>query len=211
MWNNSCVLCGLEIHPELRQSTFRRYGRKAVPGALSAHTRTQTSSEQKKTEDVMKAFSKLYKGNLMLIAALVCMIAASSISALAVPPNEGFYTYTGQNLSGPCCFSWNDTVTVTEPSAITAVVLTWSTEYVAHAFYLVGLSVNNGPCTAYGPRTLTPTLQGGQVETTNFQWVVPKSVLVKGNNTFTVCGGEVSPSSPPIQLGIRSFAARLSK
>jgi len=159
----------------------------------------------------MKALSKTYKTSLMLVIALACMIAASSISALAVPPNEAFYTYTGENLSGACCFSWNDAVTVTEPTAITPVVLTWTTEYVAHAFYLVGLSVNNGPCTAFGARTLAPTLQGDQVETTSFQWVVPKSVLVKGKNTFTVCGGEVAPSSPPIQLGIRSYAARLSK
>jgi len=146
----------------------------------------------------------------MFVAALACMMMAGSISALAANPNEVFYTYTGENFSRACCYSWNDTVSITEPASVTPVVVTWSTEYLTTGFFLVGLSVNKGACTAFGPRTISPSLQGSRVDTRSIQWIVPSSVLVRGKNTFLVCGGADSGYTGPIELGIRSFAARLS-
>ena len=162
----------------------------------------------------MKATLMASKPSLAFFAVLTCMIAAGSTSALAVPAGQVYRNYNTQEFTGVCCSSWGDTVSVTEPVAIQPVVVTWTTEYftVWDNFY-VGLSVNGGPCLAFGSRLIPETLPGVLVrQPGTFQWVVfPSDGLVKGKNTFTVCGGAVSFAPAGIELGIRTLSVRFSK
>jgi hypothetical protein len=50
----------------------------------------------------MKTISKTNKSSLVLLAALVCMIAASSVSALAVLASQVFFTQTRSTPSFFC-------------------------------------------------------------------------------------------------------------
>lgn len=162
----------------------------------------------------MKAMLMARKHSLAFFAVLIGMIAAGSIPSLAVPPGQVYRNYNTQEFTGVCCSSWGDTVTVTEPLALQPVVVTWTAEYftVWDDFY-VGLSVNGGPCLAFGSRLIPRTLPGVLVrESGTFQWVVfPSDGLVKGKNTFTVCGGAVSFAPAGIELGIRTLSVRFSK
>lgn len=160
----------------------------------------------------MNAFSQLKKRNILFIAALFCMIMAGSISALAVPPTQVFLTLEAVNLTGKCCFNWPDKIKLTQPTAVAPVVVTWSAEYRTGNAFIVGLTVNNGPCTAFGPRTMDVFAPSdGSGTTKAFQWVVPPSVMVKGVNTFQVCGGGALHNDDLILLGIRTLSARLGK
>lgn len=154
------------------------------------------------------------KRSLVFLAATVCIIVASPFSAWAVPPTQVYRNYTTQEFAGVCCSSWGDSVAVTEPATVQPVVVTWTAEYftVWDNFY-VGLSVNGGPCLAFGSRLIPETLPGVLIrESGTFQWVVfPSDGLVKGKNTFTVCGGAVSFAPAAIELGIRTLTVRFSK
>lgn len=159
----------------------------------------------------MKALS-IKKHNLAFLAALLCMIVAGSISALAVPPTQTFLTFTNKTLTGKCCFNWGDTIKVTQPTAVTPVVVTWSAEYRTDDAFYVGLSVNNGPCIAHGPRSIDPYIPAdGSGASRTFQWIVDPSEMVKGTNTFQVCGGGVFNNDDSILLGIRTLAVRIGK
>lgn len=161
----------------------------------------------------MKTISKFGKRKLSLVAALVCMIVAGSVSALAVPNDAIFVNVSDRIVSGVCCFSWDETVKVTEPAQVTPVVVTWNANFTTGGIHLVGLSVNGGACTAYGPRTMENHADWSVRTTRLFAWVIkPSDGLVQGTNTFTLCGG-ASPSTPTsgLILGTRTLAVEIGK
>lgn len=156
----------------------------------------------------MKTFSM--KRSLMLVAALVCMIAAGSVSALAVPKAQTFISFEAKTFTGKCCFLMGDTVKVNEPATVAPVIVTWSTEYRTGNEFIVGLSVNNGPCIAHGPRDMQPLDDVIQQKT--FQWVLfPNDGLRSGTNTLTVCGGGALNDTDSILVGLRTLTVQIGK
>jgi len=160
----------------------------------------------------MKAFSRISKLSLALLAAVTCLLAAAAVPAAAVPPDQVLLTGSGQILSGECCTAWGDAVKLTEPAKAAPVVVTYSMEYQSGGVFYVGLSVNGGPCTAYGNRSIDPSWLS-TFRTATFQWVIkPANGLVPGQNTFSVCGG-AAPTNPDsgLILQIRTLAVELGK
>jgi hypothetical protein len=161
----------------------------------------------------MKAFSKVTNHNLFFAAILACLIAAGSVSALAVPANQVLRVQFNQTFQGKCCFLWGETVRVTEPSVIAPVVVTWSTDYRSNAPFLSGLSVNGGPCMFFGSGSIpASSASDGTFGSRTFQWLIfPNDGLLRGTNTFTLCGGGVFANTDSITLGFNTLAVRLSK
>jgi len=142
--------------------------------------------------------------------ALFCMVIGFASSAFAVPPGELLQMPDESDPIGQCCFSFNQTVAVTEPAKPFAVVVTWGVQGFLSfntGGSLVGLIVNGAPCTLYGPASIPEV----QINTSrSFQWVIfPSDGLRAGNNTFTLCGGGRFGSSGML-LGPYTLAARLS-
>jgi hypothetical protein len=129
-----------------------------------------------------RTFRKRYLGILLLIA-------GAFATAFAVPPGQVLKATNLPALVGPCCFSFNETVAVTEPAKPVAAVVTWSaTTGFTFEDEFVGLMVNGGPCRFYGPRAVP--LQAEDKNTHTIVWIVfPKDGLTAGTNTFTLCGG----------------------
>ena len=114
-----------------------------------------------------------------------CFVIGSATSALAVPPNEVLQFSNFLGFTGSCCSSFGVSVQVTEPAKPAPVVVTWSSDYEASDYVVVGMTVNGGPCIAYGPGAVSPD----RVSRT-FQWVIfPGDGLIPGTNIFTLCGG----------------------
>ena len=142
--------------------------------------------------------------------AVVCFAVGLATSAFAVPPNEVLRMEFNQTFTGKCCFSWGETVNVTEPKAVVPITVTFSTDYRSDFdFNSVGISVNAHPCmTTQTLFRFNPT--DGTFQSGNFEWVVlPSDGLVRGNNTITLCGGSVTNGS--ITLGFNTLAARILK
>jgi hypothetical protein len=146
--------------------------------------------------------------NFVFAAILACLIVAASASAFAAPPvlRNG----TNQTFTGVCCTSYNEEVGINEPAAIVPVVVTFSSDYRVNAKgdqYHAGLSVNGGPCltlAGYGPQVLADAeAPEGIWSSATMQWVVEPTdgVLVKGENTFALCGGGLTSSSDSITIG----------
>jgi hypothetical protein len=166
---------------------------------------------------IMKAFTNVNKGRAWFVVALACMVLAGSLSAFAVPANQvfrvdtvsGFVTFTGG-----CCFSWNDQVTLTEPSSLTSVIVTWSSDYQSSGENQVGISLNGGTCTAYGAGRMPMffPLGGSPFSNISLQWVIePSDGLVVGKNTFTLCGGGSFGNSVTTELAFRTLTVQVSK
>ncbi len=155
----------------------------------------------------MKTSSKLTRQNVGFLGALACLVLAGSVLAFAVKPPQVSRDETIRTFTGQCCFLWGDTVTVKEPATLVPVILTWTSDYFtskSSPTFGVGLSVNGGPCTFYGSIALAPV---GFLITTH-QWVVlPSDGLVKGSNTFAVCGGGTQ-ATDEITVNYTSLAAR---
>lgn len=166
--------------------------------------KTMNATQSWQAASITKAF--------VFAAILSCLALVGSGSAFAANPIR---TLQNNTFEGECCFSFNETVTYTEPATITAVVVTFSTDYRVNVAdeYHVGLSVNGGPCetTAYGSRVLAdvPPLDG-EWNSAAFQWVIlpTDKVLVKGANTFELCGGGKSSSTDSITIGQNSLAVQ---
>ncbi|HVO81835.1 MAG TPA: hypothetical protein VMT28_13955 [Terriglobales bacterium] len=157
----------------------------------------------------MKAFSKV-----VFVAAVVCVIAAGSISALAVPMAQVLREVAGGNHTGKCCSVWDESIRFFEPETMVPVVVTWSADYQANAPFLAGLSLNGGPCTFYGPAAIpTFTSTDDTYASKTFQWVIMPGDygLVKGPNTICLCGGGVFADTDSITLGFNTLAARLGR
>ena len=124
-----------------------------------------------------------------LCLSVAFLIAGAVTTAFAVPPSQVFRSNDLLTFSGPCCFSFGETVALTEPAKPAPVVVTWSaTTGFTFVDEFVGLMVNGGPCLAYGPNAIPEP--GGQQNTHTFVWIVfPTDGLRAGSNTFTLCGG----------------------
>jgi len=162
----------------------------------------------------VKAFSSMSKRNLVCVAALVCMIAAGSISALAVPKAQVLREVAGGPHTGRCCSVWDESIRVNEPETVVPIVVTWSTQYQSNAPFLAGLSLNGGPCTFFGPPSVPSYASSDDTYASmTFQWVIMPGDygLVKGPNSVRLCGGGVFADTDSITLGFNTLAARLGK
>jgi hypothetical protein len=124
-------------------------------------------------------------------------------------------TVVVQSITAKCCVLVNPTVRVTEPAPVTPVIVTWSADYNVSGTSQFGLSVNGGPCVAYGPFVVQePVLISGSnsiAVSGTHQWVVfPSDGLVKGTNTFQVCGGGFGQAET-INIGFSTLAVQISK
>jgi hypothetical protein len=143
---------------------------------------------------------------------VVFLTVAAVTSAFAVPPGQVLKASNLPPLVGPCCFSFNETVAVTEPAKPVAVVVTWSA-HTGFTFgdHFSGLMVNGGPCRFYGSGSIQEQAEGQNTHV--FQWVVfPSDGLNAGTNTFTLCGGGGGViQDDPLNILDNSLAVRLSK
>jgi hypothetical protein len=163
----------------------------------------------------MNTLSKANKSNALLVAALACMMLAGSMSAFAVPASQVARVTTPKTMTVQCCVAFGPTVSLTEPTAVAPVIVTWASDYAVAGTVQFALSVNGGPCLFYGnsvgpqfalgPQSVSVYVSG------SFQWLVfPSDGLVKGKNTFTVCGGGVGT---PINMtiGFNTLTVQISK
>jgi hypothetical protein len=161
----------------------------------------------------MNKFSTTSKSKAVLVAALACVILAGSTSALAINPKQVARVYNAVSFTGQCCFLWNESVSITEPAAVVPVIVTWSADIVINDEFYVGLSLNGRGCTAYGSREIpwAPVLKGSGILNATHQWIVfPSDGLVKGPNTFGLCGGGVNSSTDTITFGLSTLAVQIS-
>jgi hypothetical protein len=163
----------------------------------------------------MNLFSKANKHSLGFVLALACMIAAGSISALAAPKTHVFRVDANGTYTGPCCASWDESVTVYEPETIVPIVVTWSTDYQSNAPFIAGLRLNGGPCTLFGSGSIPAMNPGDGVyyASATFQWVIlPGDYgLRRGRNVLTLCGGGVSADTDRITISFNTLTARLDR
>jgi len=151
---------------------------------------------------------------------LLCLVAALTSAAFAVSPKEVLNVTRNQVFTGACCFSWGESVSVTEPAKISAVVVTFETDFELTPIdqfnvepFTLGLMINGGPCrTDLGPHSLHENHEDSAAFLVgSLEWIVlPDDGLVKGTNTFTLCGGGPQGSSK-ITLGFNTLAVRISK
>ena len=158
----------------------------------------------------MKRISTIVRQYLIGLA-VGCFIMGCATPAFPVPPNEVLQFSNFLGFSGPCCSSFGVSVQVTEPAKPSPVVITWSTDFQSTGSVLVGLMLNGGPCTFYGPASISFSDDGSRT----FQWVVlPSDGLRVGTNTFTLCGGgefgDVMLGLNGLANNTNAIAARLS-
>jgi hypothetical protein len=139
-------------------------------------------------------------------AILAAFTLASAGRASAINPKQVIHDTSSRTFNGICCFSWRDTVQVTEPTVVVPVVVTWSMVYQSQAAFFVGLSVNGGPCTFYGSGELPAYVP---YRSTTFSWVIPRYDLNKGVNTFTVCGGSQVATAYGVSIYDSTLSVRI--
>jgi|SRR5580658_2748099 hypothetical protein len=146
----------------------------------------------------VKVSSKTSK-SVVFAAVLVSLITVGTGSAAAAA-DPVFRNLTAQTINGECCVPFNATVSISEPAVLKPVVVDWDTGYgiIVNDRYVAGLSVNGGACQTgvFGADVLPDldTLVSDSNPNVHFQWIILPSdgVLVKGINTFAVCGGGAS-------------------
>ena len=137
--------------------------------------------------------------------AMVCVVMGFAANAFAVPPEQVFQSDLPLNITSPCCISFNEGITVTEPAKPSPVVVTWEVFVLNPGPGNIGLMVNGGPCMAYGNGSIS-NVSGPRM----FQWVIfPNDGLGAGSNTFTLCGGGIF-GNRFMAFTRRTLAARLS-
>ena len=162
----------------------------------------------------MKDLAKFNRRDLLLIGTLVVLLAAAFTSAQAAEKSKVLRNMDGDHHTGRCCSSWDETVAIREPEVAAAIVVTWSTDYQTTTPFLVGLKINGGGCTFFGPAFIPAAAPSDDTSASiSFQWVIlPGDYgLVKGNNTFTLCGGGVFSEGDSITLGFNTLTVRLQK
>jgi len=151
----------------------------------------------------------------LLCFSVVCLAILVTPNASAVTPKEVLRIEHNQTFQGFCCFSWFEAVQVIEPSSVIPVLVTWSTDYQATGPFLVGLSVNGGFCNFFGSGSIEPFGKGdgtGASDSRTFQWfILPDEGLVRGRNTFTLCGGAIFSASAVIVVGFNTLTVRTTK
>ena len=148
----------------------------------------------------------------LAVFAVGAAITAATEPASAVPPNQIQQFLSGRTITGKCCFLWDETVTITESAALAPVVVTYATDFQESGSFVVELSINNRPCKAFGPSILEFDPDRQPLSHT-FQWIInPEDGLMKGANTFTLCGGDMSGNpNPTLILGARTLSVVISK
>jgi hypothetical protein len=147
----------------------------------------------------------------------LCAIVGMATAAFAVPPNQVLSGLGGRTITGPCCFSWEEGVTVTEPNTVVPVVVTWSVNFQStRDLFQVGISVNGHVCQIFGPHSLTDEPASVGVDAfraPTLQWVIlPSDGLIKGSNTLTLCGGDITlPEANGLTLGLRTLSVTIAK
>jgi len=163
----------------------------------------------------MNAFSKINKRRFMLFAALVSTIALACASASAANNKGVLRTDANGTYTGPCCSSWNESVSVYEPSSLLPIVATWSTDYQSNAPFIAGLSLNGGPCSFFGSSSVTAQspYDGRYTASATYQWLIlPGDFgLRKGRNVLTLCGGGVLDDTDAITIWANTLAAHLQR
>jgi len=138
------------------------------------------------------------------------LLALAATNAYAVPPNEIVRSNSPLIFNGPCCSFSGEKVFVTEPATPVPVIVSWSEDFtnsggvdaLASVYYVVGLSVNGGPCQAYGSQAVYPVNFVSFLSRT-YRWAVfptdgpPANKLHKGSNSFELCSGGMDPDLAP--------------
>ena len=154
------------------------------------------------------------KQKLRMFALLALGVLAVGMSAFAATPGSTLRVMLlGETHTGLCCSVWGDAVEIVQPEKPVPMIVTWSGDYRANTSIEVGLRLNDGPCTFYGPAFLhaaQPTDYGYASAT--MQWVIlPGDYgLRKATNTVQLCGGGVDESSS-VELGFYTITVRLDK
>jgi hypothetical protein len=147
-------------------------------------------------------------------AAFVALMITTTVAAQAATSGGvQRVAYPGETHTGFCCSVWNDAVQVTQPEKNVPMIVTFSTEYRSTAPMRVGLKLNNGPCTFYGPASLdTATPANYGYVSATLQWVIlPGDYgLTRGTNTIQLCGGGTSLADS-IEFGFYTVSVRLEK
>ena len=139
--------------------------------------------------------------------AVVCLLMGLATTAFAVPAEEILVVNSILTFTGPCCFSFNQSIAVTEPAKPVPVVVTWEMHKFDSGASITGLILNGGPCIAYGSGS---TANESDPSPRTFQWVIfPSDGLRPGSNTLTLCGGGVFGNGF-LQFTSMTLAARLS-
>ncbi len=151
---------------------------------------------------------------LVVGATFMVLAFATPITAVA-QTNDGILrvSYQGETHTGLCCSTWSDPIQVREPEKSLPIVVTFRTDYSSSGAMLVGLQLNNGPCTFYGPAFLLKTpLDAEQYGSVTMQWVIMPGDygLVRGANTIRLCGGGASQPDT-IELGFHTVVAHVHK
>jgi hypothetical protein len=153
------------------------------------------------------------KRSTLLVAAIACLILAGSVSAFAIPPNQVARSLETQTVTGKCCFLFGSSVSVVEPATVVPVVVTFSTDYLNNSEpFAVGLSVNGTGCSFYGNGSIPVFSATDQFANASFQSIVfPSNGLVKGRNTFQLCGGGELTTGAHITFGFNTLTVQISK
>jgi hypothetical protein len=162
----------------------------------------------------MNSISGSKKPTLVLVALFASLMLATSITATAATNGDTLRVMTqGDTHTGLCCTVWSDSIEVIQPEKPLPMVITWSADYQSTGPMLLGLRLDNGPCTFYGPAFLTAAAPANDTyASTTLQWVVMPGDygLVKGTNTVRLCGGAMAPTDS-IVLGFYTLTVRLDK
>ena len=162
----------------------------------------------------MKTILGIKKRSVIFVQTLTCLLLAS-FSAFALPASQVSLTHDVQTYTAEGGVPFVQSVSLTEPATPQAVIVTWSADYNVSGTAIVGLMVNGGSCNAgYGPFVLQePALIPGSASLTfsqTRQFVVPSSSLVKGINTFQLCGGGYN-ATVTINIGYSTLSVQFSK
>ena len=154
------------------------------------------------------------KRTLILVALFASLMLAASVSTQAATNGATLRVMVqGETHTGYCCSVWSDSIEIVQPEKPVPMVVTWSTDYRATGPMEVGLRLNNGPCTFYGPAFLpAATPVNDTYSSTTMQWVIQPGDygLVKGTNTVRLCGGGMAPTDS-ISVGFYTLTVRLDK
>ncbi|MBI3476582.1 MAG: hypothetical protein HY010_12685 [Acidobacteria bacterium] len=151
--------------------------------------------------------------NVVLRAVLACLIIAGAVSAFAIPTKQVARSLTAKTVTAKCCVLFGPAVSITEPTAVAPVIVTWNSDYSINDEFRIGLSLNGGSCLSYGSG-VGPllTIPGSGFQAVTYQWVLfPGDGLLKGNNTFQVCGGGANSDAAAITIGNNTLTVQISK
>jgi hypothetical protein len=147
---------------------------------------------------------------LLVLASLVNVASAQTTSK----PSIARTIYQGETHTGKCCSSWGDPIRVYEPERMQPIVVVWSTDYRATAPALVGLQLNNGPCTFFGPAYIPTFAPDDETyQATTFQFVIMPGdyKLLKGVNEISVCGGGIFADTDSVTFGFSTLVGHLER